>query len=467
MKIKNLNKLFSVLIVVFLLTCFLSMPVFAQENGNEYESPAFYPQVQIPNPNSDFIPGQATIISGSTFATYIIAIYNWGLRAVLTLAIIVIIVSGFQWMVSTGNASKIGQAKERIISALIGVMIALGSFFLLNFINPSLTRFRDLNVAPVVDLAEISNKKCGENGICIYGEIRENEDKSIGQCECKTEMRVQYKYKDEDGDEDEEEENFQAKKYYDCGKMYYEPRTHIGADCGENNPKQTCMLKVGFETGGNNNYYPYGNNEWAINFFTSPEDFAMWPDDTRDCIDASQPPPPDCPDETAIYEIDDFRCFNITSSPDPYCEDHVISLTSQIQDLVLKESEITKIEIYLAVDDAYEQGCPMNNMDEKDWKTLKNSNHWTDYLGNNHNDVGTEFSCINPGDDSGNDAVIRVRACFGIDDDYCKNTSNQDYNPNPNDIFKDFKIIIADDSSGGATSYYGQIKVYTNRVCSQ
>lgn len=64
------------------------------------------------------------------------------------LAVIMIIIGGVEWM---GNDSIFGKtkAKERITSAILGLLIALGSYALLNTINPDLVGRRGLNIDQV------------------------------------------------------------------------------------------------------------------------------------------------------------------------------------------------------------------------------------------------------------------------------------------------------------------------------
>jgi len=45
---------------------------------------------------------------------------------------------GFQWTYSQGDASKIGEAKDKLTSAVIGVLIVLSAYLILQVINPDL-----------------------------------------------------------------------------------------------------------------------------------------------------------------------------------------------------------------------------------------------------------------------------------------------------------------------------------------
>jgi len=107
----------------------------------------FTPQVSI---GDEVRVGEEIEVSGTTFANYIIAIYNWSMRAIVLLAIIMIMVAGSRWMWAGGNAASITQARNQIVSALIGLVLAISSYTILSFINPSLVRFQSLEIQPIV-----------------------------------------------------------------------------------------------------------------------------------------------------------------------------------------------------------------------------------------------------------------------------------------------------------------------------
>ncbi|MBD3310974.1 MAG: hypothetical protein GF349_00570 [Candidatus Magasanikbacteria bacterium] len=86
---------------------------------------------------------EVSIGGRNTFANigeYIKYAYRYGVQAAALLAILVMIFSGFQWAASGGNTDTISRAKKRITGAIIGLLIALGSFAILQTINPDLTK---------------------------------------------------------------------------------------------------------------------------------------------------------------------------------------------------------------------------------------------------------------------------------------------------------------------------------------
>lgn len=87
---------------------------------------------------------------------YLKNLYTFGVGAAGILAVIMIILGGFIWLTAGGNAERVTTAKNYIQGALIGLVIALGSYTLLRIINPSLVYIVPLRV-PVVKQAYLGN----------------------------------------------------------------------------------------------------------------------------------------------------------------------------------------------------------------------------------------------------------------------------------------------------------------------
>lgn len=54
-------------------------------------------------------------------------------------AFVMIVWGGVQWMTSAGNPTKTSDAKDKIQKALLGLLLILASFLILQVINPDLT----------------------------------------------------------------------------------------------------------------------------------------------------------------------------------------------------------------------------------------------------------------------------------------------------------------------------------------
>jgi len=83
-----------------------------------------------------------TLYCISSFKAYVTAIYNLFIGVVGILAVIMIMLGGFRWLLAAGNAQRIGGAKTMIISAVIGMVLALASYSILNFINPDIWKLK-------------------------------------------------------------------------------------------------------------------------------------------------------------------------------------------------------------------------------------------------------------------------------------------------------------------------------------
>jgi hypothetical protein len=70
--------------------------------------------------------------------------YEWAIALGGLAIFIVLVFAGFQYLTSTGNPASMSEAQERIRSAVIGLVLLLGSVLILNTINPELTTFRPL-----------------------------------------------------------------------------------------------------------------------------------------------------------------------------------------------------------------------------------------------------------------------------------------------------------------------------------
>ncbi|MFA5021856.1 MAG: pilin [Patescibacteria group bacterium] len=84
---------------------------------------------------------------------YIAAIYRYVIGAAGILAMVMIMVGGFIWLMSAGSPDKVGKAKEFITAALTGLFLALFSFLILNSVNPRLTNLEPLRIQDVEYIA--------------------------------------------------------------------------------------------------------------------------------------------------------------------------------------------------------------------------------------------------------------------------------------------------------------------------
>jgi len=74
----------------------------------------------------------------TSLGEYIGVFYQYFVGAVGILAMTMIMYGGYRWIVAAGDSGQIQEAKSTIVSAVVGLFIALSSYVFLSFINPSL-----------------------------------------------------------------------------------------------------------------------------------------------------------------------------------------------------------------------------------------------------------------------------------------------------------------------------------------
>lgn len=96
-------------------------------------------------------PYNLNVTIGSTtevgnLPTYINAIYAWLLPAASLVAVVMMMIGGFQYVMARGKSKYIEAAKTRITNAITGLVLLLSAFVLLNLVDPRFTRFQSLQV---------------------------------------------------------------------------------------------------------------------------------------------------------------------------------------------------------------------------------------------------------------------------------------------------------------------------------
>lgn len=84
-----------------------------------------------------------------TFGGYVIYIFNLGVAMGAVLAFIAIAYSGMRILNAGGDPSAIEEARKRIINALLGLAVLLGSYLLLTTINPDLVNVKNISLGGV------------------------------------------------------------------------------------------------------------------------------------------------------------------------------------------------------------------------------------------------------------------------------------------------------------------------------
>lgn len=104
-------------------------------------------------------PGGTTIHEQTEIHELIKYIYEWGISLGVIASFIALVIAGVKYMSSTGNTTKIAEAKEDIKYSIGGVVLLLCTWLILNTINPDLTKLEPLQFTPTPgDLADIEIK---------------------------------------------------------------------------------------------------------------------------------------------------------------------------------------------------------------------------------------------------------------------------------------------------------------------
>src|SRR3989344_1854687 len=105
-------------------------------------------------------------------------VFNYSIQILGLIVFIMILFSGFQWLFAGGNPGTIGKARARISQALLGAVILLASFLILNTINPDLIKgeFR----IDAIDMKSIGGvAPPGGDGTTTGGEVTTNQAQAL------------------------------------------------------------------------------------------------------------------------------------------------------------------------------------------------------------------------------------------------------------------------------------------------
>jgi hypothetical protein len=100
-------------------------------------------ELSVPIPD---VTGGATLTTVTQFPDYLKKIYTFFVWAIAIVAVAYLGFGGYEWIAAAGSAEQIGKAKDTIQGAIMGLLLALGSWVLLNTINSRLVEFDYIRV---------------------------------------------------------------------------------------------------------------------------------------------------------------------------------------------------------------------------------------------------------------------------------------------------------------------------------
>ncbi len=95
------------------------------------------------------------------FPAYLKVLYRYFISIIGIVAVMMIAYGGYEWIMAAGSAEKISKAKNTIQGAMIGLLLGIGSYAILNLINDSLVNIKNLKVErikPMVLATECNDK---------------------------------------------------------------------------------------------------------------------------------------------------------------------------------------------------------------------------------------------------------------------------------------------------------------------
>ncbi len=170
-----MNRIKKIILISFLFGVLLS-PLFcvqAVENPTEdigastpkISTPIDFPKlnVKLPGLNFDKAICTSTECSNNWLAEYIQALYQYGIGIIGILAVITMMVGGIIWVTAAGNDQHIADAKKWIGGSLMGVLIALTSYVILNMVNPALTELSPIKIRYIAKFNLVPIEEGGDN----------------------------------------------------------------------------------------------------------------------------------------------------------------------------------------------------------------------------------------------------------------------------------------------------------------
>lgn len=89
------------------------------------------------------LPGGAKLEDTTSLTGIVAWLYTFFVMISGLAAFVMIVWGGVQWMSSQGNTTQITDAKDKIQKALLGLLLVLASFLILQIINPELTLLKN------------------------------------------------------------------------------------------------------------------------------------------------------------------------------------------------------------------------------------------------------------------------------------------------------------------------------------
>ena len=97
----------------------------------------------------NFAAEEILIENGDFLASYIVAIYIYGARFAGILAMFMLVIAGWRWLMAGGNAQQITEAKQIVQGVLLGLALLFGGQLLLSQISDNFDSIKSLDIVEI------------------------------------------------------------------------------------------------------------------------------------------------------------------------------------------------------------------------------------------------------------------------------------------------------------------------------
>lgn len=93
---------------------------------------------------------------------YVATLYRLTIGLAVFFSIIATMIAGFLWLTSAGDAGKISRAKKMILNGIIGIILAAGSYTILQTINPQILKLQLPRILKIKTVNYVGAKGCSD-----------------------------------------------------------------------------------------------------------------------------------------------------------------------------------------------------------------------------------------------------------------------------------------------------------------
>jgi hypothetical protein len=146
-----MKKTHSLIIFFTILGIIAPLAISAQTNAsNLLSGTGEYPTKQLEVDYPAFAHTTPPTDTSAGLPNYIKYIYMAAIIISGFIALLMIVIAGVRYMASVGSPSKMGDAKDQIYSAILGLAILIGSWLILTTINPQITYLKEANQSAIL-----------------------------------------------------------------------------------------------------------------------------------------------------------------------------------------------------------------------------------------------------------------------------------------------------------------------------